>query len=437
MSHERRCALDIFRHALDASRVEVAMSRRVRFAGGMLAVDGHEYSLDQYERVVLIAMGKAAGTMTRAFLHAAGQFAKRFEGVVVAPQLVELEKARFRVYHGGHPLPNAASAEAAGDILLTLERLTEKDLVVFLVSGGGSAMVEQFLEPAISVEVMAATHKALVESGAPIAAMNSVRKHLSAVKGGRLAAAAAPAEQVTVFVSDVPEGQLDALSSGPTMPDGSTVEEVYRIAEEYGLAARFPSVVAEMIARRSLVETPKAGDEIFARSRWSVLLDSASLEETAAVRARELGWHVEIDNRCDDWSAERAAGYLVERVSELRRVQERVCLLTAGEVTVKVPQGVKGNGGRNQHFALLCAELIAGKKIEVLSAGSDGVDGHSSAAGGVVDGTTVARANAAGYPVRAALGCFDSNDLLAMLGDAVVTGPTGNNLRDLRILLAP
>ena len=413
------------------------MSRRVRFAGGMLAVDGHEYSLDQYERVVLIAMGKAAGTMTRAFLHAAGQFAKRFEGVVVAPQLVELEKARFRVYHGGHPLPNAASAEAAGDILLTLERLTEKDLVVFLVSGGGSAMVEQFLEPAISVEVMAATHKALVESGAPIAAMNSVRKHLSAVKGGRLAAAAAPAEQVTVFVSDVPEGQLDALSSGPTMPDGSTVEEVYRIAEEYGLAARFPSVVAEMIARRSLVETPKAGDEIFARSRWSVLLDSASLEETAAVRARELGWHVEIDNRCDDWSAERAAGYLVERVSELRRVRERVCLLTAGEVTVKVPQGVKGNGGRNQHFALLCAELIAGKKIEVLSAGSDGVDGHSSAAGGVVDGTTVARANAAGYPVRAALGCFDSNDLLAMLGDAVVTGPTGNNLRDLRILLAP
>ena len=437
MSHERRCALDIFRHALDASRVDVAMSRRVRFAGGMFAVDGDEYSLDQYERVVLIAMGKAAGTMTRAFLHAAGEFAKRFEGVVVSPQLVELDKARFRVYHGGHPLPNAASVEAAGDILRTLEKLTEKDLVVFLVSGGGSAMVERFLEPSILVEVMAATHKALVESGAPIAAMNSVRKHLSAVKGGRLAAAAAPAEQVTVFVSDVPEGQLDALSSGPTMPDGSTVKEVYRIAEEYGLAARFPSVVAEMIARRSLVETPKAGDEIFARSRWSVLLDSASLEETAAVRARELGWHVEIDNRCDDWNAERAAGYLVERVSELRRVRERVCLLTAGEVTVKVPQGVKGNGGRNQHFALLCAELIAGKKIEVLSAGSDGVDGHSSAAGGVVDGTTVARANAAGYPVRAALGCFDSNDLLAMLGDAVVTGPTGNNLRDLRILLAP
>jgi glycerate 2-kinase len=437
MSHERRDALDIFRHALDASRVEVAMSRRIRFAAGMLAVDGREYSLDQYERVVLIAMGKAAGTMTRAFLHAAGEFAKRFEGIVVAPQLVELNKARFRVYHGGHPLPNAASVEAAEEILRTLERLTEKDLVVFLVSGGGSAMVERFLEPAISVEVMADTHKALVESGAPIAAMNAVRKHLSAVKGGRLAAAAAPAEQVTIFVSDVPEGQLDALSSGPTMPDGSTVEAVYRIAEDYGLAARFPGVVAQMIAAHSLVETPKAGAEIFARSRWSVLLDSASLEEAAAVRARELGWYVEIDNRCDDWSAERAAEYLVQRVSELRQTVERVCLLSAGEVTVKVPHGVKGNGGRNQQFALLCAELIAGKKIEVLSAGSDGVDGHSSAAGGVVDGATVARAKMAGYPVSVALAGFDSNDLLALLGDAIVTGPTGNNLRDLRILLAP
>jgi glycerate 2-kinase len=437
MSHERRDALDIFRHALSASPVDVAMSQRARFAGGVLAVDDHEYSLEQYERIVLIAMGKAAGTMTRAFLHAAGEFAGRFEGVVVAPELVELEKSRFHVWHGGHPLPNAASVDAAGDILRTLEALTERDLVVFLVSGGGSAMVERFLEPGISVETLAATHKALVESGAPIAAMNAVRKHLSAVKGGRLAVAAAPAEQVTIFVSDVAEGQLDALSSGPTMPDGSTVEEVYRIAEEYGLSERLPGVIAEMILARSLVETPKVGDEIFSRSRWSVLLDSGSLEEAAAARARELGWNVEVDNCCDDWDVERAAKYLVERVSELRGVGDRVCLLSAGEVTVKVPHGVKGNGGRNQHFALLCAELIAGKKIEILSAGSDGVDGHSSAAGGVVDGATLARAEMAGYPVSAALAGFDSNDLLALLGDAIVTGPTGNNLRDLRILLAP
>jgi hydroxypyruvate reductase len=279
-------------------------------------------------------------------------------------------------------------------------------------------------------------HKALVESGAPIATINTVRKHLSAVKGGRLAEAAAPAEQVTIFVSDVPAGELDALSSGPTVPDRSTAEDVYRIAGEYGLVSSAPAAIAAMFRDRTLIETPKPGDGIFARSRWSVLLDSGSLEEAAAVRARELGWHVELDNRCDDWGAERAAAYLLGRVRELRRERERVCLLSAGEVVVQVPAGISGKGGRNQHFALLCSERIAGDKITVLSAGSDGLDGNSAAAGAVVDGSTMRRAEAAGYPVAAALAAFDSNSLLALLGDTIVMGPTGNNLRDLRVLLA-
>lgn len=432
----REDALEIFRYALDATRVDVAMERRIRFEDGVLRIDGNEYRLDQYERLVLIAMGKAAGSMARAFLRQAGEFADRFEGVAVAPELIEMGAAKFRVYRGGHPLPNAASLESAGDILRTLEGLTERDLVVFLVSGGGSAMVERFLETTVGVEVIAATHKALVESGAPIAEINVVRKHLSAVKGGRLAVVAAPAEQLTIFVSDVPEGELDALSSGPTVSDRSTVEDAYRIAEEYGLEARLPAVISEMLSKRLLVETPKAGDEIFSRSCWSVLLGSASLEEAAAVRASELGWAVEIDHRCDDWGAERAAEYLVDRVRELRRERGKVCLVSAGEVTVRVPPGAHGRGGRNQHFALLCSERIAGDEITVLSAGSDGVDGNSSAAGAVVDGTTVARTEKSGYPVRVALEGFNSNDLLTRLGDAIETGPTGNNLRDLRILLA-
>jgi glycerate 2-kinase len=436
-NHVREDALNIFLYALKASRVEAAMERRVRFDGGALQIDGHSYVLDRYGRVVLIAIGKAGGTMTSAFLRCAGDDAERFEGVVVGPVGTGALSSRLRVYYGGHPLPNDASVTAASDILLTLRSLTERDLVIFLVSGGGSAMVEQFLQPGISLEVMAATHKALVESGAPIAAINVVRKHLSAVKGGRLAAAAAPAEQLTMFVSDVPAGELDALSSGPTLPDRSSTEDAYRIAAEYGLAARVPGVIAEMLTRRLLIETPKPGDAVFARSRWSLLLDSTSLEEAAAVRARELGWRVEIDHRCDDWSAERAAAYLLERVRELRREGERVCLLSAGEVTVQVPSGATGIGGRNQHFALLCSELIAGSEITVLSAGSDGVDGSSPAAGGLVDGETTARAEAARYPVAAALSAFDAHSLLALLEDTVTTGPTGNNLRDLRIMLAP
>ena len=432
----REAALDIFHYALRASRVESAMERSVRFAAGALQIDRHPYELNRYRRLVVIALGKAGGTMATAFLSQAGEEAGRFEGVIVAPEEVAVSP-RFRVYRGGHPLPNEASVAAASDILETLRLLTADDLVIFLISGGGSAMMEQFLMPGISLEAIAATHKALVECGAPIAAMNAVRKHLSAVKGGRLAEAAAPAEQMTIFISDVPAGELDALSSGPTMPDRSTVDDVYRVVQEYDLATRLPNVVSEMVTNRHLLETPKMDDAVFARSRWSVLLDSVSLEEAAIVRAKELGWHVEIDNRCDDWSAERAAEYLLERVQTLRQSRARICLLSAGEITVQVPPGAVGRGGRNQHFALLCSEAIAGSEMTILSAGSDGIDGNSPAAGGVVDGSTTARAVASGYPVGAALAAFDAYGLMTSLGDAITTGPTGNNLRDLRILLAP
>jgi hydroxypyruvate reductase len=288
----------------------------------------------------------------------------------------------------------------------------------------------------ISLEDTAATHQALVESGAPIAAINAVRKHLSAVKGGRLAAAAVPAEQLTIFVSDVPMGELDALASGPTLPDRSTVVDVRRIVSDYQLEPKLPAAVVDLLTAE-MMETPKLGDAIFARSKWTTLLDSASLGEAALSRATELGWHVTVDNTCDDWEAEDAAKYLVRRLEELRRVQTRVCLLSAGEVTVRVPAGASGQGGRNKHFALLCARQIAQRDFVVLSAGSDGVDGNSSAAGAVVDGTTFVRATAAGLPVGKTLSDFASFTLLSMLGDAIVTGPTGNNLRDLRILLAP
>ena len=437
MNNAREDALDIFLYALKASRVEPAMERRLRFTDGVMEIDGHRYVLRKYGRCLVVAIGKAAHALVSSFLRQAGNDSERFEGIVVGAEWGQALPLAFRVYQGGHPSPNDASVAAAEDVLRTLGSLTARDLVVFLISGGGSAMLEQFLQPGLPLETIAATHKALVESGAPIAAMNAVRKHLSAVKGGRLAAAAAPAEQITLFVSDVPPGELDALSSGPTLPDRSTVDDVYRIVDEYGLMERFPVAIAELLRAGALSETPKPGDAIFARSHWSVLLDSASLEEAAAARATELGWSVEIDNHCDDWNAEKAVTYLVERLREMRGKRERVCLLSAGEVTVRVPPNGAGRGGRNQHFALLCAEQIAGEKITVLSGGSDGVDGNSPAAGAVVDGRTVVRGLRLKHPVSDALAAFDSYSLLALLGDTVVTGPTGNNLRDLRILLAP
>lgn len=437
MPTAREEILDIFQYALRTARVERVMRERVRFLEEVMEIDSHRYDLSRFDRCVLISIGKAAEPMVASFLAASGAAAKRFEGIIVAPDPVEPPSEKFIVFQAGHPSPNAASLEAAETILQMLSSLSDRDFVIFLVSGGGSSMVEQFLNPETPLELIAATHKALVESAAPITAINTVRKHLSAVKGGRLAAAAAPAEQLTIAVSDVPAGKLDALASGPTTPDNSTLNDVYSAVKQYGLLKRLPAPIAAQVSSRSLRETPKRGDAIFARSRWVVLLDSTSLETTAGKRAAELEWQVVVDDTCDDWPAEEAAAYLVNRLRELRRLSSRVCLLSTGEVTVTIPQGGGGNGGRNQHFLLEAARRMASEEFVVLSVGSDGVDGNSPAAGGVVDGTTVERAMQVEIPVDDALRSFNSYPLLEKLGDAITTGPTGNNLRDLRILLAP
>jgi len=252
------------------------------------------------------------------------------------------------------------------------------------------------------------------------------------VKGGRLARAAFPAQQVSIMISDVPEDALDSLASGPTMPDSSTEADCYRIAETYKMVPQFPPLVREIFESKHLEETPKSDDAAFVRARWWPILSSAAAEKAAAEAASRAGFAVEIDHSCDDWEYAKAADYLLNRLRELRKGVSRACVISGGEVTVSVPPN-PGTGGRNQHFALYCAEKIEGENICVLSAGTDGVDGNSPAAGAVVDGTTVARAGAG---LASALKRFDGFPLFGKLADAVVTGPTGNNVRDLRVLVA-
>jgi len=274
-----------------------------------------------------------------------------------------------------------------------------------------------------------------VHSGAPIAEINAVRKHLSALKGGRLARAAAPACQVSVLVSDVPEDSLDALASGPTMPDSATVADCCAIVERYNLLQRFPPSVRVLFERGLLEETPKQGDPAFQHSRYTTVLSNATAINAAVESAKASGFAVEVDNSCDDWDYQRAADHLLERLRQLRRMAPRACVISGGEVTVRV--GAKsGVGGRNQQFALYCARQIAGECITVLSAGTDGIDGNSPAAGAVVDGSTVERARQRGLDVATALAEFNAYPQLEAIGDTIVTGPTGNNVRDLRILLA-
>jgi glycerate 2-kinase len=427
----RQTARDIFCEALANASINTAFARHVNCDRGVLRVREDLFDLHSYSRVLVVSLGKAAHTMVEALLEQTGA---SLEGIVASAVEPSAQIHGFRYFHGGHPTPNAESLRAAGAILKMLEAQPASALVIFLLSGGGSSIVEKPSDDEISLDDLVSTYRALVHSGAPIAEMNAVRKHLSAVKGGRLARAAFPAQQVSLLVSDVPDNSPDALASGPTMPDSTTVEDCYRIVEQYDLLQRCPQSTKELFERHAIEETPKSDDPAFQRARWWTVLSNQSAIEEACKTAERAGFVVHVDNSCDDWDHERAAAYLLERLSELRKQSSPVCLISGGEVTVKVADG--GMGGRNQQFALACAAKIAGDNVTILSAGTDGVDGNSPAAGAVVDGSTLERARTRGLDVHAALAKFDAYPLFSALGDAIETGPTGNNLRDLRILLA-
>jgi hydroxypyruvate reductase len=428
----RELAREILEHALAECSISKAFSRHLLYDRSRLTIGDEVYDLGSFTRTLVVAMGKAAHAMTQML---ATITEGSLSGVVACPVLPSEPVLGFRYFQGGHPLPNAASLRAADAILDLLSTPSEHTLVIYCISGGASAIAEKPIRDEISLADVVQTYRALVHSGAPIAEINTIRKHLSALKGGRLAAAASPAHQASIFVSDVPESSLDALASGPTIPDSTTVSDCHAIADRYNLLSQFPDSVGRLFARGLLQETPKAGDRIFARSHYATLLSNAVAQREAVACAILGGFAVEIDSICDDWEYSQAADHLLGKLRELRRGVSRLCLISGGEVTVKV-SGKPGVGGRNQQFALYCARKIAGENITVLSAGTDGIDGNSPAAGAVVDGTTVMRAHARGLDPTLALAQFDAFPLLAALGDTIVTGPTGNNLRDLRILLA-
>lgn len=428
--HMREVARTIFTSALTNASIDRAFARNVSCQRGILRIGEDLHDLDSYSRVLVVSIGKAAHTMVAAL---EDQVGRRFEGIVASSVEAASQVHGFRYFHGGHPVPTAESIRAANAILKSLDTLNAASLVVFMVSGGGSSIVEKPMDDEILLPDLIATYRALVHCGAPIAEINAVRKHLSAVKGGRLAQAGYPAQQVSILVSDVPDATPDALASGPTMPDSTSVADCERIVSKFGLVEQFPKSVAGLFRQHVIEETPKSDDPAFVRARWWTVLSNQVAVEQASLAATQAGFAVEVDNSCDDWDYDRAADYLLTRVRGLRKDLTRVCLISGGEVTVNVRNG--GTGGRNQQFSLACVEKIAGENITVLSAGTDGIDGNSPAAGAVVDGSTLERVGSRAV-VQNVLAAFDAYPLFHALGDAITTGPTGNNLRDLRILLA-
>jgi hydroxypyruvate reductase len=434
----------IFTHALKACDIPAAFDRHLRFDGKTLVRQSSPHlkpttiPLDRYKKILVMAFGKAALTMTDALLERLPPKTS-FRGICSAPEIPAKHTWRIRYYAGGHPLPNADSFKAARQALKLLSRARKETLVFFLISGGGSAMLELPRDPRISLEDTIAFHETLIASGATITEINTVRKYFSAVKGGRLALAAPEAEKLSLLLADVPLRDLAAVASSPTLPDRSTPQQCQEVLDRFHLLEKFPQAVREYFESLNLgSSTQQSEAETIQHSQFDTLLSNHDFVNAARDHARSLGYHVIIDNTCDDWDYREASQYLLKRFHELRREFPNLCLLSSGEVTVKL-EGHAGCGGRNQHFALASAFELAKSPtdaVAVLSAGSDGIDGNSPAAGAIADPTTIIRARAYGFDPEATLARFDSCSLFTALGDTIVTGPTGNNLRDLRILLS-
>jgi hydroxypyruvate reductase len=466
-------ATGIFTGALKACNIASAFDRRLRFEGNTLhrlLPDGSgpaTIDLNCYKRIFVIALGKAATPMLETLLDRMNR-RKGLRGICCTTQMPRNRNWRFRYFEGGHPLPNEDTFAAARAALAMLRRARKDTLIFFLISGGGSAMFDLPLDPQITLEETREFHQLLIASGAPINEINTLRKHFSAVKGGRLAMAAPEAAKVSLLLPDVPLRTLDALSSGPTSPDHSTVAEVRELLARYNLSPKLPPSIRAFFERKDLPESPgnkgwlppffpklpKAEavptrrvtaaaavtdeDEAFRDSVFEILLSSHDLVENARALAEKAGYHAVVDNSCDDWDYADAARYLLERFHALRVTHSRLCLISVGEVTVTMDR-TPGAGGRNQQFAMACAlelEGHPGERLTVLSAGSDGIDGNTQLAGAIADPTTVARAHTFGFHLKASLAAFNACPMFTALGDAVVTGPTGQNLRDLRLLIA-
>ena len=425
MKDLRKDAEAIFRAALEA----VDPYRCVRSS-----LEG----MDLRGRTFVVGMGKASVQMAKAAEDILGDRIE--EGLVVTKYGHGGKLRRIKVLEAGHPVPDQAGTRAAEEILKVALRAGEEDILLCLISGGGSALTP--LPPeGITLEEKRRTTELLLRCGARIEELNAVRKHLSRIKGGQLAEAANPARVVSLVLSDVVGDPLEVIASGPTVPDPTTFEDCILIARKYGIWEELPSSVRmrfEMGAKGILPETPKPGDPAFSSCKNTIVGNNRTALEAARREAEVRGYKALLLTSFLQGEAREVGRALASVVKEVRKSGEPVeppaCLLCGGETTVTV-RG-KGKGGRNQELALAMVGELAGLEgVLVLSAGTDGTDGPTDAAGAFVDGGTLKRARKLGLEPEDYLRENDSYNFFRALGDLFVTGPTGTNVMDLQIAL--
>lgn len=454
----RRAAREIFDEALASADAGDAVRRAVRLVGSRLTIVDATFDLDaSHPAVYAVAVGKAACAMAKSLDEILDDRIAR--GVLSSATTDCALSPLWEKFAGGHPFPNDASlaaARAASELLkIANERATVAPsvLIVFLISGGGSAMLELPRDEQTTLEELRETNRLLVSCGATIAEINAVRRGVSAVKGGGLAALAPRAAQVTLIVSDTNPGEEANVASGPSLqpPNGSATDAAEVIAR-YGLASKLPPSILRAIDSHGervndAAQIARTSRDADTRRRHFVLLDNSLAVERAAAAARARGYVVEVASDLDEQPVDTGATALVSRLAALRArhgaAGRTVCLISGGEFSCPV-RGV-GVGGRNSETALRCAVEFerdsAGRgddefsRAVALCAGTDGIDGNSPAAGALADVTTVSRARALDMDATDFLQRSDAYTFFDLLGDALVTGPTGTNVRDLRILL--
>jgi glycerate 2-kinase len=434
MGSLRSDALRIFYSALRASDPKEAVLRHVRVSDGVLFAGKRRYRLEAFRNIYLTGAGKASARMAVAVERLLG---KRITGGLLNVKHGHVAKLRrIRLNECGHPVPDEAGVQGAQEIGNIAAKAGEDDLLICLISGGGSALLPFPAQPVTLAEKQDTT-QLLLRSGANIHEINTVRKHISSIKGGQLAALAWPAQVLSLILSDVIGDDLDVIGSGPTAPDSSTFLDALAVLEKFGLTNLVPPPVSERIragVAGEIPETPKSLERV-----QNLIVGSNQLAlDAAAGAARGLGYRPLIlssfiEGETRDVAKVHAA-IAKEVLSSGRPVKRPACVISGGETTVTI----KGNGlgGRNQEFALAAAmDIAAISGVLMLSGGTDGSDGPTNAAGALCDGTTIARAEKLGLNAADFLARNDSYHFFEPLGDLIRTGPTGTNVMDVRLAL--
>jgi len=431
-------ARQVFEAGLRAVDAKETVKRSMVLQGNTLHIGGKELDLNNFNHVWVFGAGKGSAAMAQAVEEILGNLLKGGLVIVKYGYLAPLEKIRLE--EAGHPTPDENGWRATRELADLLAKMGPKDLVIFLLSGGGSALLPMPVM-GITLEEKMVTTNLLLKSGASIKEMNTIRKHLSQVKGGQLARLANPATLVCLVLSDVVGDPLDVIASGPTVGDPTTFQDCRVVLDRYSLGEKLPTSVKSYLEagiEGEVPETPKPNDPVFSNAYTTLVGNNLRALKAAAQEAQMLGYHTLILSSMIEGDTTEAAGFhsalLKEIVQSGHPVPPPACLISGGETTVVV-RG-RGKGGRNLEFSLAAALEIEGLAgVCVLSAGTDGTDGPTDAAGAMVDGNTTARALAKGLDPREFLTRNDSYHFFQHLDDLLTIGPTNTNVMDLRVLL--